>query len=115
MKLQETKEVGSQYVRDEEGRLLRDKGRIRKRWVRFFRSLPNAKFDMLHLDIPQRLPQQLVTSAFGIEPTAEDIATVMKAMANMKAAEPDGLPSELLKLELQQSGPSCCSSTDLPP
>ena len=70
MQLEETK-VESQSVRDEEVRLLRDKGRIRERWVRFFRSLLNAKSDMLDPDIPKRLPQQPVASALGIEPTEE--------------------------------------------
>ena len=37
LQLEETKKVKSQCIRDEEGRLLRDKGRIRERWVRFFR------------------------------------------------------------------------------
>ena len=36
---------------DEKERLLRNKGRIRKRWARFFRSLLNAKSDMLDPDI----------------------------------------------------------------
>ena len=36
VQLEETKKAESQCVRDEEGRLLRDKGRIRERWVRFF-------------------------------------------------------------------------------
>ena len=57
---------------------------------------------MLDPDIPKRLPQQPVTSALGIEPTEEEIATVMKAMANEKAVGPDGLLAELLKLGLQQ-------------
>ena len=43
VQLEETKKVESQCVRDEESVLLRDKGRIRERWVRFFRSLLNAK------------------------------------------------------------------------
>ena len=102
-------------VRDEGGRLLRDKGCIRERWVRFFRSLLNSKSDMLDPDIPKRLPQQPVASALGIEPTEEKIATAMKAVANEKAVGPDGLPAELLKLGLQQDGPSCWSSTDSPP
>ena len=38
VQLEETKKVESQCVRDEGGRLLRDKGRIREKWVRFFRS-----------------------------------------------------------------------------
>ena len=99
---EETKKVQSQCVRHEEGTLLRDKGRIRERWVRFFRSLLNSKSDMLDADIPKRLPQHPVASALGIEPTEEEIATVMKAMANAKAVGPDGLPAELLKLGLQQ-------------
>ena len=87
---------------DEEGRLLRDKGRIRKRGVRFFRSLLNSQSDMLGPDIPKRLSQQPVASALGIEPTEEEIATAMKEMANETAVGPDGLPAELLKLGLQQ-------------
>ena len=102
VQLEETKKVESQCVRDEERRLLRDKGRIRERWVRFFHSLLNSKSDMLDADIPKRLPQHPVASALGIEPTDEKIATAMKAMANTKAVGPDGLPADLLKLGLQQ-------------
>ena len=84
MQLEETKEVESQCVHDEEGRLLRDKGRIRERWVRFFRSLFNSKSDMLDPDIPKRLPQHPVASALGIEPTEDEIATAMKANGKRK-------------------------------
>ena len=101
VQLEETKKVESQCVRNEEERLLRDKGRIRERWVRFFRSLLNSKSD-IDPDIPKRLPQHPVASALKVEPTEEDIATAMKAMANAKAVGPDGLPAELLKLGLQQ-------------
>ena len=81
VQLEETKKVESQCIRDEGGRLLRDKGRIRERWVRFFRSLLNSTSDMLDPDIPKKLPQQPLASALGIEPTEEEIATAMKAMA----------------------------------
>ena len=94
MQLEETKKVESQCVRDEERRLLRDKARIRERWVRFFRSLLNSKSDMLDADIPKRLPQHPVTSALGIEPTEEEIATAMEATANAKAVKPDGLQQD---------------------
>ena len=100
--LEEAKKVESQCVRDEEGRLLRDKGRIRERWMRLFCSLLNSKAEMIDPDIPKRLPQRPVTSDLGIEPTEEEITTAMKAMANAKAVGPDGLPAELLKLGLQQ-------------
>ena len=92
----------SQCVRDEEGRQLRVKGRIRERRVTFFCSLLNPKSNILDADIPKRLPQHPVASALGIEPTEEEIATAMKAMANAKAVGPNGLPAELLKLGLQQ-------------
>ena len=103
VQLEEMKKVASQCVRDEEGRLLQDKGRIRERWVRLFHSLLNAESNMLDPDIPKRLPQQPVASALRIEPKEEEeIDTAMKAMSNAKAVGPDGLPAELLKLELQQ-------------
>ena len=101
VQLEETKKVEPQCVRNEERRLLRDKRRIRERWMRFFRSLLNSKSDMLYPDIPKRLPQHPVASSFGVEPTEEEIATAMKAMTNAKAVGPDGLPAELLKLGLQ--------------
>ena len=75
VQLEETKKVESRCVPDAEGRLLRDKGCIRERGVRFFHSLLNAKFDTANPDIPKRLPQQPVASALGIEPTEEEIAT----------------------------------------
>ena len=102
VQLKETKKVESQCVRDEEGRLLRDKGCVSERWVRFFRTLLNAKSNKIDPDIPKRLPQHPVASALRIEPTEEEIATAMKAMANAKAVGPDGLSAELLKLKLQQ-------------
>ena len=102
VQLEETNKVESQCVRNEEGRLLRDKGRICEKWVRFFRSLLNSKSNMLDADILERLPQHPVASALGIEPTDEEIATAMMAMANAKAVGPDGLPAKLLKLGPQQ-------------
>ena len=57
---------------------------------------------MFNPNIPKKLSQQPVASAFGIEPTEEKIAAAMKAMTNAKAVGPDGLPAELMKLGLQQ-------------
>ena len=57
---------------------------------------------MLDPDISKTLPQQSIVSVLGIEPTEKEIATAMKARANVKATGPDGLPVELLKLGLQQ-------------
>ena len=83
--------------------MLCGKGQTRERWVRFFCLLLNPESDMLDPDIPKRLPQQPVANALGIEPTEEKIATVIKAMTNAKSVRSDGLPAELLKLELKQN------------
>ena len=53
MQLEETEKVESQCVRDEEGCLLQDKGRIRERWMIFFRSLLNSKSVMFDPDIEE--------------------------------------------------------------
>ena len=60
-----------------------------------------AKSDMIDPDIPKRLSQQPVAKALGIGPT-EEMAASMMAISNAKAMGPDGLPVELLKLELRQ-------------
>ena len=70
---------------------------------------------MLDPDIPKRLPQHPVESALGMEPTEEGIAPAIKAMATTTAVGPDSLPAELLKLGLQQTGPSHWSSIGFPP
>ena len=68
VQLEKTKKVEPKCVRDERRRLLRDKGRIGERWVRFFRSLLNSKSDMLDPDIPKKLPQQPVAKPSGLSP-----------------------------------------------
>ena len=59
-----------------------------------------AKSDMVDPDIPRRL-QNPVASALGIEPM-EEISTVIKAITNAEAVEPDGLSAEVLKVGLHQ-------------
>ena len=112
--LEKTKKVELQCVRDEKGRLLHNKGRISERWVQLFRSLLNAKSDVLDPDIPRRLPQHPVASVLESEPTEEEIATAKKAMVNAKAVGPDGLLMELLKLRLEQDRTSRWSFIGLP-
>ena len=58
MEVEETRKVDSQCIRDEDGRLLRDKDLIAQRWARFFHSLLNAKAEKLDPDITSKLQQQ---------------------------------------------------------
>ena len=57
LKIEDTRNVSSQYIRDEEGIMVRDPGLILRRWARFFGTLLNSKFDKLRLDIIEELPQ----------------------------------------------------------
>ena len=70
--------------------------------MRFLRSLVNEKYDKLDSDILKRLPQQPDASTLGTEPTEEEVATTMNALASVKAVGTDGLPVELLKIGLHQ-------------
>ena len=102
MEVEETRKVDSQCIRDEDGRLLRDKDLIAQRWARFFHSLQNAKAEKLDPDITSKLPQQTFKDNLGVEPTDGEIALALQAMANSKAMGTGGLSAELLKLGLNQ-------------
>ena len=89
VELAETRAFNSQYLGDEEERLLRDKGRIREKWMRFFRSLLNAKFERW-IPSSRRGSRRNLSRVYGIESTEEDIDTAAEEIANAKAVGPDG-------------------------
>ena len=98
LNIEDTRKVNSQYIRDEEGIMLRDPELVRGRWARFFGTLLNSKSDKLKLDIIEDLPQWPITHALGVEPTENELIGALRSMANAKAVGPDELPVELLKL-----------------
>ena len=67
----------SRCIRDEDGRILRDKDLITQRWVRFFHSPLNAKAEKLDPDINSKLPQQTMEANLGVEPTEGEIAVAL--------------------------------------
>ena len=76
-------------MKDEDGILLRDFELIRKRWVRWFHTLPNAKSSKLDPNIAEDLDDQW--------PTVKDLAGVIHSLANAKAVGPNGVSVELFK------------------
>ena len=98
LKIEGTRKVSSQYIRDEEGIMLRDPGLILGRWARFFGTLLNSKSDKLRLNIIDELPQWPITHDLGVELTENELIGALRSMANVKAVGPDELPVELLKL-----------------
>ena len=100
LNIEDTRKVSSQYISDEEGRMLQDPGLVRGRWERFFGTFLNAKSDKLRIDIIEGLPHWPVTHALGTELTENELIAALRSMANAKAVEPDELPVELVKLGL---------------
>ena len=98
LKIEDTRKVSSQYVRDEKGIMLRDPGLILGRWARFFETLLNSKSDKLRLDIIEELAQWPITHDLGVEPTESELIGALRSMSNAKAVGPDKLPVEFLKL-----------------
>ena len=98
LNIEDTRKVNSQYIRDEEGIMLRDPGLVLGRWARFFGTLLNLKSDKLRLDVIEKLPQWPITHALGVEPTEIELIGALRSMENAKAVGPNELPVELLKL-----------------
>ena len=97
---EDTRKVNLQYIRDEEGEILRDPGFVLGRWAWFFGALLNAISDKLRLNIIEGLPQWPVTHNLGVEPTENEVTEALRSMANAKAVGLDELPVKLLKLGL---------------
>ena len=98
LNMENTRKVNSQYIRDEEGIMLRDPGLVLGTWARLFGTLLNSKSDKLRLDVIEELPQWAITHALGVEPTEIELIGGLRSMANAEAMGPDDLPLELLKL-----------------
>ena len=69
LNIEDTRKVSSQYIRDEEGIMLRDPGLVLGRWARLFGTILNSKSGKLRLDIIEGLPQWPITHALGVKPT----------------------------------------------
>ena len=102
-KLQGKKLRGAQYIRDENGKLLRKPDEIRARWRRYFTSLLNTTSATLNRTIIEGLSQKPIALSLGDPPVVSDTKKALRSMANGKAMGPDELPAELLKLGLSDS------------
>ena len=92
----------SQCIRNEKGRLLRDIGHIRERWVRWVHKLLNARSPTLHPIITDELKVLPTCSPLDDVPSRYQVEEATRAMENRKAVGPDGLPVELLKVPVDE-------------
>ena len=99
------------YIKDEDGKLLRDVELIRKRWVQWFHTLPKAKSSKLDLNIAEDLDDKWPENMpLGFQPTMQELTDVIHLLANAKAVRPDGVSVELFKATYSRS-----PSTVIPP
>ena len=92
-----------QYIRDEEGRFLRDIGLIRERWVRWFHELLNTKSPALDPTITDELKVCPPCSPLDDDPSRYEVEEAIRVMANRKAVGPDGLPVEFMKVLVDEA------------
>ena len=90
---------GEQYIKDENGVLLRGKGESHDRWARFFHTLLNTKSSKLDHNLKDQFPKRPVALSLGDPPAMIEMTAAIKSKANEKAVGPDSLPAELLKLD----------------
>ena len=96
---------GQQYVKDENGVLLRDKGEILQRWARFFSTLLNTKSPKLNPAFVEEMQQRPAAPTtgdsvpLGSAPTLEETRRAIRGMHNWKAPGPNSLVVELLKID----------------
>ena len=98
------KKLGSaQYIRDENGKLLRKLDEIRTRWRRYFTSLLNTTSATLNRAIIEGLSLKPTALSLGDPPVVSETKKALRSLANGKTMGPDELPAELLKLGLSDS------------
>ena len=102
-KLQGKKLRSAQYIRDENGKLIRKLDKIRARWRRYFTSLLNTISATLNRTITEGLSQKPTALSLGDPPAVSKTKKALRFMANGKAMGADELPAELLKLGLSDS------------
>ena len=88
----------SQYIENEEGRLLQDNALIRERWVRWFHKLLNTKSPFLDPSIVDELQQWPPCRPLDDVPSRYEVEEAIGRLANRNAVGPNGLPAKLLKV-----------------
>ena len=90
-----------EVVRDEDGKLLVEKGEVMQRWRSYYEALLNRPDPDSPVTIEETEEREnhedLDTEAMTMEPTLEEVVRAIKQLKNHKATGEDGLSAELLK------------------
>ena len=93
----------TQYIRDQDGKLLRKLKEIRARWRRYFASLFNTSSPAFDRTTIEGLSPRPVALSLGNPTVVNEMKQALGSMTNGKAIGPDELPAELLKLGIFNS------------
>ena len=88
-KLQGKKLGSAQYIRDENGKLLRKLGEIRARWRRYFTSLLNTTSAAFNRTTIEGLSQKQTAVSLRDPPVVSETEKAQRSMANGKAMGPN--------------------------
>lgn len=102
MDIEGKKPCSPQYIRDENGKTLRDVELICARWVLGFHIPLNTKSLHLKLSRAGNPPTRPTYEGLGCVCVVE-MEEAAKYMSNEKAAGPDELPAELLRILLDDN------------
>ena len=102
-KLQGKKVGSAQYIRDEDGKLLRKLEEIRARCRRYFDSLFNTTSAALNRNIIEGLSPKSIALSLADPPIVNEAKKTLRSIANGKAIGPDKRLAEVLKLRLSES------------
>ena len=105
MDLEGKRTFDSQYIKDEEGRLLQGNALIREHWVRWFNNLLSTESPTVDQTIVGQLKTWPPCKLLDHDPSRHEVQEVIRAMAIRKAVGPDDLPIELLKVLTDEGDP----------
>ena len=88
----------SQYIKDEESRLLRDNALICERWVMLFHKLLNTKSPTVDPSIVDELTQWPPCRPLDDVLSRYEVEEAIRSLANRKSVGPDGVLAGFLKV-----------------
>ena len=88
----------SQYIKKEEGRLLRRNALTREQWLRWFHKLDDTMTPAFDLSVVGEVTKWPPCRSLGDVPLKYEVQEAIRALKNRKAVGSDGLPDELLKV-----------------
>ena len=100
MNLEGKRDHSLAYIKYEDGTFLREVELIRKRWIRWFHTIFNAKSPKLDPNITEGLDQWPENMPLGVQSTMRELTDAIRSLVNGKVVGTDGISVELFKITI---------------